>query len=76
MMSLPVWLPGPMFLLGGCLKEGGLPPGGMPLGGGMPPDSEWVTFWKSDLLVLACWLKVAFCYGPLVENGLLLRPSG
>ena len=49
MMSLPVWLPGPVLLLGGsasrrvCL-QGGLQPGwgSLPLGGGLgrPPQSE------------------------------------
>ena len=65
MMSLPVWLPGPMFLLGplsrgslsrglcqGGLVNGGLCPGGLCPGGICKRGSLKVS--------------VAFCYGLLV----------
>ena len=75
MISLPVWLSGPMSLLWyyvtSCLATW-CP---VPLGEGSASKggstSEGVIFWtRSDLLVLAFWLKMAFwlkvvfCYGP------------
>ena len=67
-MSLPVWLPGLMFLLRVLPSGGGSASRGVCLG-----RSGWMTFWQSDFLVLAFWLKIAFCYGLLFESGLLVE---
>ena len=81
MISVSVWLPGLMFILGICLQEGiclwgmiclhgwSVSRGGCTQGGWWPSE-------KSDLLVLAFWLKVVFCYGLLVKPPLKETSSG
>ena len=73
MMSLPVWLPGPMFLLGPLSRESlsrGLCQGGL-VNGGLCPGGICK---RGSLKV-----SVAFCYGLLVwllvESDLLVWPS-
>ena len=49
MMPLPVWLPGPMFVLG----EGGLCPGGLYMETPQNQKSEWyASYWNALLLTI------------------------
>ena len=84
MISLPVWLPGPMFLLGGLptgegscfqrvsiqgLPQGSLPPGGSAFRGTPPPQSEkWAVCILLGMLSCLARIFAGWKFGHLQQE--------